>query len=125
MVSRLLRALSIVAKSKSARTNHRHQARSSRRQLEIALQQSANNCPKLERSGFFLQRSRFPDRLRMRLKKSPTLDCSVSSRANVRDLPKGRRSPNLAQTCNTLDVRSTSKSRVTSAMLRDSSRCSE
>jgi len=38
-------------------------------QLEIALQQFTNNGAQLECARLFLQRSRLPDRLRMRLKK--------------------------------------------------------
>jgi len=61
--------LSTGAESEFARADRRHQARSSRRQLEIALQQFTNNGAQLECARLCLQRSRLPDRLRMRLKK--------------------------------------------------------
>src|SRR6266478_2777753 len=68
MVSRLLRAISPGTKNKSARTNYWRQACLPRRKLEIALQQSANDGPRLECAEFFVQRSRIPDRLRVRLR---------------------------------------------------------
>src|SRR6266851_3624137 len=67
MVSRLLRALSTGAESEFARADRRHQARSSRGQLEIALQQFTNNGAQLECARLFLQRFRLSHYLRMRL----------------------------------------------------------
>src|ERR1700724_3785098 len=67
MVPRLLRTVSAWTESESAWTDHGRQARSPRRQLEIALQQFTDNGPGLERPQLFLQRSRISDRVRMRL----------------------------------------------------------
>ena len=53
---------------KSSRPDHRSQTGLSRRQLEVALQQPAHNRARLERAELFLQRSRLPDRLRMRVR---------------------------------------------------------
>ena len=53
--------------SQSARASQRSQASLSRRELEIALQQSARDDARLERAELFLQRSRLSDRLRMRV----------------------------------------------------------
>src|SRR5213595_1855669 len=68
MVSRLLRALSAGTENEPARIDRRQQARASWRQLEIALQQFTDNGAQLERARFFVQRSRLPDRLRVRLR---------------------------------------------------------
>src|SRR6266446_7733034 len=68
MVSRLLRALSAGTENEPARAVRRDQASASWRQLEIALRQFADNGAQFERARVFVQRSRLPDRLRMRLR---------------------------------------------------------
>src|ERR1700719_2236004 len=88
MVSRLLRAVSAGTGSELARTDVRHQARSSRRELEIALQQSADDGAQLKCARFLLQRSRLPDRLRMRLEELRIANCGlrISQRKAITEL---------------------------------------
>src|SRR5437879_13360141 len=67
MVPRLLRSISRRAEGEPTRTSRGGAARLSRRELEIALQQFKSNRPRVERAELFVQRSRVPDRVRMRV----------------------------------------------------------
>src|ERR1700704_1081163 len=74
MVPGLLRAVSRHCQSESARADCGSEARPARWQLEIPLQQFAGDHPQLKRPELFLQRSRLPDRVRVRIVSPPALD---------------------------------------------------
>ena len=61
------RALPRHCESEPAWANGRIEACPARRQLEVALQQPAGDHPQLKRPELFLQRSRLPDRVRVRI----------------------------------------------------------
>ena len=79
-------AVSRHAQSESSRAGQRSQTRLSRRQLEVALQQPASDRPRLERAELFLQRSRLPDRLRVRVSSAIAEDEQKAARCGDRSL---------------------------------------